>query len=191
MPPITDARAPALTIGELSRQTGVNVETIRYYERVQMLPAPPRTAGGRRAYDTPHRRALRIYPAGAGFGLQPQRSPRVARPRRGRARLLRGGAGNRERAPCQRPRKAGRPRSARIHFVQGGRAMRGQREPDMSRARYPRRRAGEWPDRRDPQRLGRNFDFRRRKLAAKYSYLSDYSTCSAHKIVSAALVTIR
>ena len=46
MPPITDARAPGLTIGELSRQTGVNVETIRYYERVQMLPAPPRTAAG-------------------------------------------------------------------------------------------------------------------------------------------------
>jgi MerR family transcriptional regulator, mercuric resistance operon regulatory protein len=46
MPPITDARAPALTIGELSRQTGVNVETIRYYERVQMLPAPPEPPAG-------------------------------------------------------------------------------------------------------------------------------------------------
>ncbi len=58
MPSITDARAPALSIGELSRETGVNVETIRYYERVHMLPAPPRTAGGRRAYDARHRRAL-------------------------------------------------------------------------------------------------------------------------------------
>ncbi len=38
-------------IGELSRQTGVNIETIRYYERVKMLPAPPRTEGGRRAYE--------------------------------------------------------------------------------------------------------------------------------------------
>jgi MerR family transcriptional regulator, mercuric resistance operon regulatory protein len=40
----------ALSIGELSRRTGVNIETIRYYERINMLPAPPRTGGGRRAY---------------------------------------------------------------------------------------------------------------------------------------------
>src|SRR5262245_52095962 len=40
----------ALSIGELSRRTGVNIETIRYYERIKMLPAPPRTASGRRVY---------------------------------------------------------------------------------------------------------------------------------------------
>src|SRR5258708_15609957 len=40
----------ALTIGELSRRTGVNIETIRYYERIKMVPAPPRTASGRRVY---------------------------------------------------------------------------------------------------------------------------------------------
>ena len=40
--------APALSIGQLSRRAGVNIETIRYYERIQILPAPPRTAGGRR-----------------------------------------------------------------------------------------------------------------------------------------------
>jgi MerR family mercuric resistance operon transcriptional regulator len=44
-------RSPAaLAIGELSRRTGVNIETIRYYERIKMLPAPPRTASGRRVY---------------------------------------------------------------------------------------------------------------------------------------------
>ena len=37
-------------IGELSRRSGVNVDTIRYYERIKMLPPPPRTASGRRAY---------------------------------------------------------------------------------------------------------------------------------------------
>jgi MerR family transcriptional regulator, mercuric resistance operon regulatory protein len=31
----------------------VNIETIRYYERIKMLPAPPRTASGRRVYG-PH-----------------------------------------------------------------------------------------------------------------------------------------
>jgi MerR family transcriptional regulator, mercuric resistance operon regulatory protein len=40
----------ALSIGEISRRTGVNIETIRYYERIKILPAPPRTASGRRVY---------------------------------------------------------------------------------------------------------------------------------------------
>jgi MerR family mercuric resistance operon transcriptional regulator len=39
-----------LPIGELSRRTGVHIETIRYYERIKMLPAPARTASGRRLY---------------------------------------------------------------------------------------------------------------------------------------------
>lgn len=32
----------AIPIGELSRQTGCNIETIRYYERIGLMPAPPR-----------------------------------------------------------------------------------------------------------------------------------------------------
>ena len=45
------SRSPAaLSIGELSRRTGVNIETIRYYERTKMLPTPQRTASGRRVY---------------------------------------------------------------------------------------------------------------------------------------------
>lgn len=39
-----------LSIGELSRLSGVNIETIRYYERINMLPPPPRTRSGRRVY---------------------------------------------------------------------------------------------------------------------------------------------
>jgi MerR family mercuric resistance operon transcriptional regulator len=50
MPAITVARAEDLAIGTLSRLSGVNIETIRYYERVKMLAPPPRTAGGRRIY---------------------------------------------------------------------------------------------------------------------------------------------
>lgn len=42
--------ARAMTIGALSQQTGVNIETIRYYERVGLLPEPPRSSGGRRLY---------------------------------------------------------------------------------------------------------------------------------------------
>ena len=35
----------SITIGELSRRTGVNIETIRYFERVGVLATPPRTSG--------------------------------------------------------------------------------------------------------------------------------------------------
>lgn len=39
-----------LTIGELARAAGVKVETVRYYERIGLMPAPSRTAGNYRAY---------------------------------------------------------------------------------------------------------------------------------------------
>jgi MerR family mercuric resistance operon transcriptional regulator len=45
-------------IGALSRRTGVNIETIRYYERIGMLPAPRRTASGRRVYGAEDVRTL-------------------------------------------------------------------------------------------------------------------------------------
>ena len=38
-------------IGEMSRRTGVNIETIRYYERIKIMPQPDRTAGGNRQYN--------------------------------------------------------------------------------------------------------------------------------------------
>jgi MerR family mercuric resistance operon transcriptional regulator len=55
---ITVSRAENLSIGRLSRLSGVNIETIRYYERIKMVPAPPRTATGRRVYDATHLRIL-------------------------------------------------------------------------------------------------------------------------------------
>lgn len=39
-----------LTIGKLSRSTGTKTETIRYYEKIGLLPKPPRTQGNYRAY---------------------------------------------------------------------------------------------------------------------------------------------
>ncbi len=46
--------APRIPIGELSRQTGCNIETIRYYERAGLLPRPARSEGGHRMYGTTH-----------------------------------------------------------------------------------------------------------------------------------------
>lgn len=39
-----------MQIGDLSRATGVNIETIRYYERIGVLPRPGRQMNGRRTY---------------------------------------------------------------------------------------------------------------------------------------------
>jgi len=46
------------TIGVLSRRTGCKVETIRYYERIAILPVPGRSAGGHRQYDEAHLKRL-------------------------------------------------------------------------------------------------------------------------------------
>ena len=51
MAELDGAAAAPLTIGGLSERTGCNIETIRYYERIGLMPAPPRTPGGRRVYD--------------------------------------------------------------------------------------------------------------------------------------------
>jgi MerR family mercuric resistance operon transcriptional regulator len=55
---ITSSRAGNLPIGELSKRSDVNIETIRYYERIKLLPAPPRTASGRRVYGSTDLRIL-------------------------------------------------------------------------------------------------------------------------------------
>ncbi|MCW5238442.1 Cd(II)/Pb(II)-responsive transcriptional regulator [Verminephrobacter eiseniae] len=46
--------ATAMRIGELGRATGVDIETIRYYEKIGLLPAPARSDNGYRSYAQPH-----------------------------------------------------------------------------------------------------------------------------------------
>ena len=41
-----------MRVGELAATAGVAPDTVRYYERVGLLPRPPRTAAGYRVYDT-------------------------------------------------------------------------------------------------------------------------------------------
>lgn len=43
-----------MRIGELGRATGVDVETIRYYEKAGLLPVPARQANGYRNYGEKH-----------------------------------------------------------------------------------------------------------------------------------------
>ncbi len=46
------------SIGELSKQSGVNIETIRYYEKIGIMPVTNRSAGGYRIYGADHLKRL-------------------------------------------------------------------------------------------------------------------------------------
>ena len=57
------------SIGELARPTGTKIETIRYYERIGLLPAPARTSGNYRAYTRQHLARLNFIRRGHDLGL--------------------------------------------------------------------------------------------------------------------------
>ena len=58
--------------GELAKKAGCNIETVRYYEKIGLMPEPPRTAGGYRDYDSEHERRLRfiLRARDLGFGIE-------------------------------------------------------------------------------------------------------------------------
>jgi MerR family transcriptional regulator, mercuric resistance operon regulatory protein len=89
---ITDSRAEGLPIGELAKRSGVNIETIRYYERVKLLSAPPRTASGRRIFGRNELRILVFIRRARelGFGLDEIRTLlRLAGPEKASCREVR------------------------------------------------------------------------------------------------------
>ncbi|MBL0914447.1 MAG: helix-turn-helix domain-containing protein [Sphingopyxis sp.] len=65
-----------MKIGELSRATGTNIETIRYYERIGLLPAPARTNANYRSYGAEHRSRLSFvrHSRDLGFTIEEIRS---------------------------------------------------------------------------------------------------------------------
>ncbi|MFN8108538.1 MAG: MerR family transcriptional regulator [Thermoleophilia bacterium] len=67
--------AAVLTIGEVARQAGVNASAIRFYERVGVLPAPPRQSGQRRyTHETVRRLGVIDVAKRAGFSLDETRA---------------------------------------------------------------------------------------------------------------------
>lgn len=62
----------SFTIGQLSRSTGVNIETIRYFEKVGLIASPPRTEGGHRVYGDNHLRALGFIRRARELGFTPK-----------------------------------------------------------------------------------------------------------------------
>jgi len=57
------------SIGILSERSGVNVETIRYYEKIGVMPIPARSAAGYRVYDLDHVRRLHFVRRGRELGF--------------------------------------------------------------------------------------------------------------------------
>lgn len=58
--------------GELAKKANCNIETVRYYEKIGLMPEPPRTAGGYRDYGRVHERRLRfiLRARELGFGIE-------------------------------------------------------------------------------------------------------------------------
>jgi len=65
-----------IPIGQLAKRTGVAVETVRYYEKIGLLPAPSRTAGNYRSYgsDAVQRLGFVRRARDLGFSLDEVRS---------------------------------------------------------------------------------------------------------------------
>ena len=58
-----------LKIGEVAGRSGVNLQTIRYYEREKLLPEPPRLASGYRVYPDQTVRRVRFIKRAQEIGF--------------------------------------------------------------------------------------------------------------------------
>lgn len=72
------------TIGQLAAEAGVNVETVRYYQRRKLMPEPARPPGGTRRYDETDAERLRFIKRAQvmGFALVDVESLLTLRARR-------------------------------------------------------------------------------------------------------------
>lgn len=62
--------AEGWTIAEMAGQAGVKPDTIRYYERIGLLPSPRRTSGAHRRYDPASLDRLRFIQGAQRLGLR-------------------------------------------------------------------------------------------------------------------------
>ena len=59
----------SLTIGRLSKQAGVGIDTVRFYERRGLLPPPARSASGYRLYSEDSISRIRFIRRAKGLGF--------------------------------------------------------------------------------------------------------------------------
>jgi DNA-binding transcriptional MerR regulator len=112
-----------MSIGQLSELTGVNIETIRYYEKIGLLPPASRAANGRRVYRAVEHRVLAFVRRSRelGFSLNDIRA------------LLR--LGGPDKASCREVREIA------AHHLADIRARIGDLRKPCSRLRFPSVRA--------------------------------------------------
>lgn len=58
-----------LTTGQVAEQAGVNIHTVRYYEKRGLLPKPPRTSSGYRKYAPEHVSHIRFIKRAQDLGF--------------------------------------------------------------------------------------------------------------------------
>ena len=72
----TSTPSDFVTRGRLAKETATNIETVRYYEKIALMPAPRRSQSGYRLYGEAARRRLRFILRGRelGFSIEELRS---------------------------------------------------------------------------------------------------------------------
>ena len=75
-----------MTIGELAKRAGVNIETVRYYQRRGLLAEPPRPVRGFRKYPQEMLEHLRFIRRAKGLGFSLKEIEALLAIRRGRTR---------------------------------------------------------------------------------------------------------
>lgn len=90
--------------GQLAQLTGVSTDTLRHYERLALLPLPPRTAGNYREYSSISRQRVELIrrALAIGFSLSELRAILAVRDRGG--------------APCHKVREL---LNSKIAFIEG------------------------------------------------------------------------
>ena len=78
VPPTTPDQGPLVRIGELSRRTGVGVDTLRAWERRYGLLRPQRSSGGFRLYGTSDQERVRAMKAMIDSGVSAAEAARLA-----------------------------------------------------------------------------------------------------------------
>ncbi len=66
--PLATTHAP-ITRGTLAKRFGCHLETLRYYEKIGLIPPPARTSGGHRLYKIDDQRRLRFILRGRELGF--------------------------------------------------------------------------------------------------------------------------
>ena len=66
---MNNGRVTSLRRVDLARATGCNLETIRYYEKIGIMPDPPRSTKGYRSYDDAHVRRLKFVMRSRDLGF--------------------------------------------------------------------------------------------------------------------------